>query len=144
MTDQPIRSVAASLLDYLALEGALKIFGVPGGAAVYVMNELRQRDDIQFVICRQESGAAYMAHGYSLVTGSLGVVLTTSGPGAANALTGALNAENSGAPVLVITGYSTESSAIEAANLGVNGYLTKPFRVSQVLGKTAKALGIEE
>ena len=47
-------------------------------------------------------------------------------------------------PVLVITGYSTESSAIEAANLGVNGYLTKPFRVSQVLGKTAKALGIEE
>jgi acetolactate synthase I/II/III large subunit len=104
MTDQPIRSVAASLLDYLALEGALKIFGIPGGAAVYVMNELRQRDDIQFVICRQESGAAYMAHGYSLVTGSLGVVLTTSGPGAANALTGALNAENSGAPVLVITG----------------------------------------
>ena len=47
-------------------------------------------------------------------------------------------------PVLVITGYSTESSAIEAANLGVNGYLTKPFRVSQVLGKTAKALGMEE
>ncbi len=47
-------------------------------------------------------------------------------------------------PVLVITGYSTESSAIEAANLGVHGYLTKPFRVSQVLGKTAKALGIEE
>jgi excisionase family DNA binding protein len=47
-------------------------------------------------------------------------------------------------PVLVITGYSTESSAIEAANLGVNGYLTKPFRVSQVLGKAAKALGIEE
>ena len=46
--------------------------------------------------------------------------------------------------VIIITGYSTESSAIEAANLGVNGYLTKPFRVSQVLGKTAKALGIEE
>src|SRR5215470_5493766 len=47
-------------------------------------------------------------------------------------------------PVLVITGYSTESSAIEAANLGVSGYLTKPFRVSQVIGKAAKALGIEE
>jgi excisionase family DNA binding protein len=47
-------------------------------------------------------------------------------------------------PVLVITGYSNESSAIEAANLGVSGYLTKPFRVSQVIGKAAKALGIEE
>jgi excisionase family DNA binding protein len=44
-------------------------------------------------------------------------------------------------PVLIITGYSTESSAIEAVNLGVAGYLTKPFRVPQVLAAAAKALG---
>src|SRR6188508_545235 len=44
-------------------------------------------------------------------------------------------------PVLIITGYSTESSAIEAVNLGVAGYLTKPFRVPQVLSAAAKALG---
>ena len=39
-------------------------------------------------------------------------------------------------PVIVITGFSTESSAIEAVNLGVAGYLTKPFRVSQVLARS--------
>ena len=44
-------------------------------------------------------------------------------------------------PVIIITGYSTESSAIEAVNLGVTGYLTKPFRVPQVLAAAAKALG---
>jgi len=44
-------------------------------------------------------------------------------------------------PVLIITGYSSESSAIEALNLGVAGYLTKPFRVSKVLEVAAKALG---
>src|SRR5215212_8029431 len=44
-------------------------------------------------------------------------------------------------PVIVITGFSTESSAIEAVNLGVAGYLTKPFRVPQVLAAAAKALG---
>jgi len=44
-------------------------------------------------------------------------------------------------PVIVITGYSTESSAIEAANMGVAGYLTKPFRVPQVLAAAARALG---
>ena len=44
-------------------------------------------------------------------------------------------------PVIIITGYSTESSAIEALNLGVAGYLTKPFRVPQVLAAAAKALG---
>lgn len=44
-------------------------------------------------------------------------------------------------PVIIITGYSTESSAIEAVNLGVSGYLTKPFRVPQVLAAAARALG---
>ncbi len=44
-------------------------------------------------------------------------------------------------PIIIITGYSTEASAIEAINLGVNGYLTKPFRVPKVLSAAAKALG---
>ena len=44
-------------------------------------------------------------------------------------------------PVIIVTGYSTEASAIEAINLGVQGYLTKPFRVPRVLAAAAKALG---
>ena len=44
-------------------------------------------------------------------------------------------------PVVIITGFSTETSAIEAINLGVAGYLTKPFRVPKVLAVAAKALG---
>ena len=49
-----------------------------------------------------------------------------------------LNAE---VPVVIVTGYSTEASAIEAINLGVQGYLTKPFKVPRVLAVAAKALG---
>ena len=44
-------------------------------------------------------------------------------------------------PVIIITGFSTESTAIDALNLGVSGYLTKPFRIPQVLDAAAKALG---
>jgi excisionase family DNA binding protein len=44
-------------------------------------------------------------------------------------------------PVIIVTGYSSEASAIEAINLGVSGYLTKPFRVPRVLAAAAKALG---
>ena len=44
-------------------------------------------------------------------------------------------------PVVIITGYSTEASAIEAVNLGVTGYLTKPFRIPKVLAAAARALG---
>jgi excisionase family DNA binding protein len=43
-------------------------------------------------------------------------------------------------PVIIITGFSTESSAIDAVNLGVAGYLTKPFRVPQLLAAVSKAL----
>ena len=43
--------------------------------------------------------------------------------------------------VIIITGYSTESSAIEAVNLGVVGYLVKPFRIPHVLTAVARALG---
>ncbi len=43
--------------------------------------------------------------------------------------------------VVIITGYSTEASAIEAVNLGVVGYLVKPFRVPHVLSAVARALG---
>ena len=44
-------------------------------------------------------------------------------------------------PIIIITGYSTEASAIEAINLGVCGYLTKPFRLPRVLAVAARALG---
>jgi excisionase family DNA binding protein len=44
-------------------------------------------------------------------------------------------------PIIIITGYSSESAAIEAVNLGVAGYLTKPVGIPQVLAAAAKALG---
>jgi len=45
-------------------------------------------------------------------------------------------------PIIIVTGFSSEVSAIEAINIGVAGYLTKPFRVPQVLAAAAKALGV--
>jgi excisionase family DNA binding protein len=45
-------------------------------------------------------------------------------------------------PVIIITGFSSETSAIEAVNLGVAGYLRKPFRVPEVLAAAARALGV--
>ena len=44
-------------------------------------------------------------------------------------------------PVIIVTGFSTEANAIEAINLGVSGYLTKPFRIPRLLNVAARALG---
>jgi acetolactate synthase-1/2/3 large subunit len=101
--------VAQLVLEYLRIEGAHKLFGIPGSAIVYLKYELRnQAHDFEFVVCRHETGAAYMAHGYSIVTDGLGVVLTTAGPGATNALTGVVNGQASGGALLVITGEVAE------------------------------------
>jgi acetolactate synthase-1/2/3 large subunit len=98
-------TVAQLLLDYLRLEGVTKLFGVPGAAILPLKYELHeQRQSFDFVVCRHETGAAYIAHGYSIVADALGVVITTTGPGATNALTGAMNAQSAGAQLLVITG----------------------------------------
>ena len=47
-------------------------------------------------------------------------------------------------PVVIVTGRSTEASAIEAINLGVSAYLTKPFRMGNIMAAAARALGDTE
>lgn len=102
-------TVAKLLLRYLAMEGVTKIFGVPGGAIMFLLDELRLSADVfDYVVCRHETGAAYMADGFARVGGGLGVVLVTSGPGATNALTGSMNALCSSTSLLTISGEVSE------------------------------------
>jgi acetolactate synthase-1/2/3 large subunit len=104
-------TVAQLLLEYLKLEDATTIFGIPGGATIYVIDELKKQNaTFDFVVSRQETGAAYTAHGYAAVSGRLGVVLTTSGPAASNALAGTVNADAAGCPLLTITGEVPEKA----------------------------------
>ena len=103
------QTVAQVLLRYLSLEGVEKVFGIPGGGLANLLVEFKnQQKKVEYIICRQETGAAYIADGYSRATGKLAVVMVTSGPGATNALTGAMNAQNDGTPMLVITGEVNE------------------------------------
>ena len=100
--------VADQILDYLKLEGATTIFGVPGAGVMHFLQRLHDRHEFTYVVCRHETGAAYMADGYYRATGKPGVVLVTSGPGATNALTGSANAFFGGSAVLVLTGEVSE------------------------------------
>ena len=103
-------TVAQVLLRYLALEGVHKVFGIPGGGLLNLLVELKnQRETFDYIICRHETGAAYIADGYYRATGKLGVVIVTSGPGATNALTGVVNADTDGSAILAITGEVAES-----------------------------------
>jgi acetolactate synthase-1/2/3 large subunit len=109
-TRLPRLSVAACLLKYLILEDVGLIFGVPGGALTHILRELKDQKQLRYIVCRHETGAVYLADGYARATGKLGVALVTAGPGATNALTGTMNAQNSNTNVLIITGEVPEST----------------------------------
>lgn len=84
-------------------EGVTRIFGVPGEENADFMISL-ETSSIEFVLCRHEQGAAFMAEAYGRITGQPGICLGTLGPGATNLITGVADANMDRAPLVVLTG----------------------------------------
>lgn len=87
----------------LESEGVTHIFGLPGEENADLMISLLD-SKIQFVLCRHEQAAAFMADAYGRLTGKSGVCLGTLGPGATNLITGVADANMDRAPLVCITG----------------------------------------
>ncbi|RDD53320.1 MAG: biosynthetic-type acetolactate synthase large subunit [Candidatus Korarchaeota archaeon NZ13-K] len=96
--------VADSLASSLESRGVSVIMGVIGGSIMPLYDALYHHESIEVLMFRHEQGAAHAADAYGRITGRPGVVLTTSGPGATNILTGLANAYMDSSPVLAITG----------------------------------------
>jgi acetolactate synthase-1/2/3 large subunit len=93
------------LADALAGHGVRRAFGVPGESFLPVLDGLYDlRGRIEFVICRQEGGAAYMAEAHAKLTGEPGVLFVTRGPGATNASVGVHTAFQDSTPMVVFVG----------------------------------------
>ena len=84
--------------------GVRVIFGMPGSHTTAIYDAIVRHGGIRTVLARNEQAAAFMADGYARVTGWPGVVCTTAGPGATNALTGIAEAYGDSIPVLLIAG----------------------------------------
>ena len=87
----------------LEAEGVERIFGVPGEENADFMISLMD-SPIEFVLCRHEQAAAFMADTYGRLTGKAGVCLATLGPGATNLVTGLAAANMDRSPVVAIIG----------------------------------------
>ena len=99
------RTGAQLLVDALKVHGVDIAFGVPGESYLAVLDALYDaRDQIKFVICRQEGGAANMADAYGKLTGRPGICFLTRGPGAANAAVGIHTAFQDSTPVILFIG----------------------------------------
>jgi acetolactate synthase I/II/III large subunit len=93
------------LADGLVAQGVTKIFGVPGESYLAVLDGLYpHRDQVEFIICRQEGGAGFMADAYAKLTGKAGVLMVTRGPGASNAAIAIHSAHQDSVPLVVLIG----------------------------------------
>ncbi len=93
------------LVECLVAQGVTHAFGVPGESYLAVLDGFHAcRDQIQFVICRQEGGASFMAEAHGKLTGRPGVCFVTRGPGATNASIGVHTAFQDSTPMVLFIG----------------------------------------
>ena len=97
-------TVGDLVAEFLTQCGVTTAFGIASVHNIPMLDAIGRRNAIRFVMARGELGGAHMADGYARVSGGLGVIFSSTGPGAANAIGGLIEARFSGTPVLHITG----------------------------------------
>lgn len=97
-------TVADMVAEFLARVGVTTAFGIVSVHNVPMLDAIGRRNAIRYVMCRGEMGGAHMADAYARVTGHLGVLFTSTGPGMANSIGGLVEARFAGSPLLHITG----------------------------------------
>ncbi len=94
---------AQAVLESLKKEGVDIVFGYPGGVVLKLYDELYKMK-FPHILTGHEQGAVHAADGYARASGKVGVVFATSGPGAANLITGIATANMDSVPLVCITG----------------------------------------
>ena len=99
------RPAGHALVEALIAQGVHTAFGVPGESYLAVLDGFHQyREQIRFIGCRQEGGAAFMAEAQGKLTGRPGICFVTRGPGATNASIGLHTAFQDSTPMILFVG----------------------------------------
>ena len=132
---------AEMLVHALHAEGVEFVWGYPGGAVLFIYDEIFKQDKFEHILVRHEQAAVHAADGYARATGKVGVALVTSGPGVTNAVTGIATAYTDSIPMVIISGnvptYAIGEDAFqEADTVGI----TRPVVKHNFLVKDIKDL----
>src|SRR3990167_6020276 len=132
---------AEIVIRCLQAEGVEYVFGYPGGAVLFIYDELFKQDKVRHVLVRHEQGAAHAADGYSRSSNKIGVCLVTSGPGVTNAVTGIATAYMDSIPMVVLTGQvPTHAIGLDAFQECDTVGITRPCVKHNFLVKDVKDL----
>jgi acetolactate synthase-1/2/3 large subunit len=109
------RTAAHGMLEIFARRGIRAAFGIPGGLVSSIYDAVADEPRISLVHTRHEAMAAFSAMGHALVSGTPALVMTTSGPGITNAITGIAAAHVEGIPMVVVAGEVPATAASRGA-----------------------------
>ncbi|MDP1681741.1 MAG: acetolactate synthase 3 catalytic subunit [Burkholderiales bacterium] len=124
-------------------EGVEFAFGYPGGAVLYIYDEIFKQNKVKHVLVRHEQAAVHAADGYARATGRVGVALVTSGPGATNAVTGIATAYMDSIPMVILSGQvPTPAIGLDAFQEVDTVGITRPCVKHNFLVKDVKDLAI--
>ena len=118
--------------------GVDTVFGIVSVHNIPILDAVSKTSGIELVGCRHEQGAVHAADGFARATGRLGVCVTSTGPGAANAMGGLYEASYASSPVLMLTGqvesdqYGRGRSALHQADLQLSMLRTVTKRSEHV------------
>ncbi len=104
-------TVGDLVAEFLTAAGVTTAFGIASVHNIPMLDAIGRRNTIRFMMARGEMGGAHMADGYARVSGGLGVIFSSTGPGAANAVGGLIEARFAGSPVLHLTGMTSTKFA---------------------------------
>ncbi|MEY3695667.1 MAG: acetolactate synthase large subunit, partial [Pseudomonadota bacterium] len=125
----------------LAEEGVEHVFGYPGGAVLYIYDEIFKQDKFRHILVRHEQAAVHAADAYSRSSNKVGVCLVTSGPGVTNAVTGIATAHLDSIPMVIITGQvPTHAIGLDAFQECDTVGITRPCVKHNFLVKDVKDL----
>ena len=148
-------------------QGVEYAFGVPGESFLALLDGLYEHESsLRFITCRQEGGASYMADAYAKLTGKVGVLMVTRGPGASNAMVGVHTAYQDSTPMVVLVGQvgtdMAEREAFQEVNLHkmfsecakwigsidrvdrIDEYISRAFHIAQAGRKGPVVLALPE
>ncbi len=135
-------SGAEIIIRTLIEQGADTVFGYPGGQILHVYDSLyKHRKNIKHILTAHEQGAAHAADGYARATGKAGVVISTSGPGATNLVTGIATAHLDSVPMVIICGNvpTTQISTDSFQEIDITG-ITLPITKHNYFVTSVEAL----
>ena len=120
---EPRMTTGAEILVQSLIRNKIEtIFAYPGGFSILLHQAFSHyRDKIRVVLPRHEQGGGFAAQGYARASGKIGVVMTTSGPGATNLVTSIADAKLDSVPLLIITGQ------VPTSVIGSDGFQETPM-----------------